>query len=219
MIIGIYKIISPNNRVYIGQSTNIIKRFKTYKQFTKHVKGQVKLFRSFEKYNVENHKFEILEECAIDELNNRERYWQDYYDVLNNGLNCKLTNTIDKSGVHSQEIREKIRLSKIGDKNSFYGKKHTEDWKLERSIKTKGINHPCYGKKYSQERINKMSQITKDLYKNGFINANSKVVLDYSTGIYYDSIKQAAEAINIPRERLNSYLRGKAKNKTNIQYA
>ena len=30
-MIGIYKIINPNNKVYIGQSTNIERRFKQYK--------------------------------------------------------------------------------------------------------------------------------------------------------------------------------------------
>ena len=45
-----------------------------------------------------NIKFEIIEQCILTQLNERERYWQDYYDVLGiNGLNCKLTETKDKS--------------------------------------------------------------------------------------------------------------------------
>ena len=37
-MIGIYKITSPNNRVYIGQSINIEKRFIGYKRM--YVKNQ-----------------------------------------------------------------------------------------------------------------------------------------------------------------------------------
>jgi len=38
-MIGIYKITSPSNKVYIGQSINIEKRFKSYKRYDcKHLK-------------------------------------------------------------------------------------------------------------------------------------------------------------------------------------
>ena len=102
MITGIYKIISPNNRVYICQSINIEKRFKDYK-FLKS-KLQRLLHRSFLKYGVENHVFEIVEECLIEQLNERERYWQEHYDVLNveKGLNLKYTETSDRSVILSE---------------------------------------------------------------------------------------------------------------------
>ena len=48
---------------------------------------------------MENHNFEILCECEIFELNNKERFYQDLYSVISkNGLNCKLTKSNDKSG-------------------------------------------------------------------------------------------------------------------------
>ena len=56
-MIGIYKITSPKGRVYIGQSIDILYRFKKYKQMQ--CKGQVRLYNSFLKHNVENHLFEI----------------------------------------------------------------------------------------------------------------------------------------------------------------
>jgi len=62
-MIGIYKIINPFGKIYIGQSVNIEKRFKTYKALSKNVIGQTKLYRSLKKYGAENHKFEIL--CGI----------------------------------------------------------------------------------------------------------------------------------------------------------
>lgn len=86
---GIYKITSLSNRVYIGQSVNIRKRFIDYRCLN--CKKQPGLFNSLTKYGVKNHIFEIVEECSKELLNKRERYWQDYYNVIKNGLNCVLT--------------------------------------------------------------------------------------------------------------------------------
>ena len=113
-MVGIYKITSPKKFVYIGQSINIEKRFNQYKKLTS-CKNQTKLYRSFLKYGVEPHEFEIIIECEIIQLNQLERFYQDLYNVLDkNGLNCKLTETTDRSGKMSNEVIEKMRLSKIG---------------------------------------------------------------------------------------------------------
>ena len=87
---GIYKITSPSNRIYIGQSSDLKERFRRYKHLHRS-KLLTKLYRSFLKYGIENHKFEIIEECLPELLNERERYWQDYYNVNSkNGLTCGL---------------------------------------------------------------------------------------------------------------------------------
>jgi group I intron endonuclease len=113
-MIGIYKITSPTSRVYIGQSNNIERRFKSYYQMYGCLK-QIRLYRSFNKYGVKNHKFEILEECSFEELNNRERYYQDKYNVLGkNGLNCILTDSNLKKKVLSEKTKLKIKNSMTG---------------------------------------------------------------------------------------------------------
>ena len=67
-MIGIYKITSPNNNIYIGQSINIEKRFVQYKKL-RSCCNQIKLYNSFVKYGVDNHIFEIIEECNIEFFN------------------------------------------------------------------------------------------------------------------------------------------------------
>lgn len=107
-MIGIYKITNPNDRVYIGQSNNIERRFKEYNNLN-NCKGQIVLYRSFLKYGIINHKFEILESCDINELNIKERYWQEYYNVLGkNGLNCFLTKTNEKPRIITNKYKNKI---------------------------------------------------------------------------------------------------------------
>ena len=49
-MIGIYKITSPNNKVYIGQSVDIEKRLKRYKNLN--CKKQSKIYNSLNKYGV-----------------------------------------------------------------------------------------------------------------------------------------------------------------------
>lgn len=94
---GIYKITSPNSKVYIGQSIDITTRWNTHRRSINN-KKKTKLINSFLKYGVDNHIFEIIEICEQKDLNIRERYWQDYYNVIKDGLNLKLTQTDDRSG-------------------------------------------------------------------------------------------------------------------------
>jgi group I intron endonuclease len=112
-MIGIYKITNPSGKVYIGQSINIDKRFKNYKSISQ-TKGQIMLHNSFKKYGIDNHIFEVIEECSVELLNERERYYQDFYNVLTEGLNCILTNTTDCIKVYSKESIEKIRQGNLG---------------------------------------------------------------------------------------------------------
>lgn len=105
-MVGIYKITSPNGRVYIGQSKNLEERLRYYS--LKSSINQVKLHRSFKKYGIKSHKFEIIEQCLKEELNNRERYWQEYYEVLTKGLNCQLTTSENAPHEMSEEYKEAI---------------------------------------------------------------------------------------------------------------
>lgn len=78
-------------------------------------KNQPRLYASLLKYGFSAHIFEVVEECAIEYLNTRERHWQDFYDVLSKkGLNCKLTQTADQSGKYSKESLEKKSRSMKG---------------------------------------------------------------------------------------------------------
>lgn len=87
--IGIYKITNlKNNKSYIGQAVNISNRFK------EHIKCGLgidtpnnKLYQAMLEDGVENFSFEIVEECAREELNNREVYWIDFYQTQSYGYN------------------------------------------------------------------------------------------------------------------------------------
>ena len=183
-LIGIYKITSPNNRVYIGQSVQIGKRWKGYRKFYKGNEGQIILNNSFIKYGVENHIFEIIEECLEEDLNCRERYWQDFYDVLNGGLNLVLQECGEQRRVLSEETIEKRRVASTGERNGMFGRRGilnpnfgkimSDEDKLKSSIKMKGKYdgelNPFYGKKHSEDTKSIISKKAKEKIgvKNGF---------------------------------------------------
>ena len=164
-MVGIYKITNPNGRVYIGQSRNIEKRFKHY--FNLNCKCQPILFNSLNKYGVNNHEFEIIEGCEIDQLNIRERYYQDLYNVIGeNGLNCILTETnvlprvylnpIKRSFESNQKTSEsmtgKIKSEETRNKisESMKGKQNSENSKKKTSDTMKGKKRGPYKKKEQQ---------------------------------------------------------------------
>lgn len=120
---GIYKITSPTGRVYIGQSVDIKNRLRVYKSGHGY-QFQPKLRRSCLKYGFDNHKFEIIEEVEAELLNDRERYWQDRYDVINSGLNCFLTKSSDKSGRVCKETL--VKLGRKKEEHWCWGKKRPD---------------------------------------------------------------------------------------------
>ena len=56
----IYKITNPNNKIYIGQTINFIKRKSQYKNL--YCKGQTAIYNSIKKYGWDNFEIEILQE-------------------------------------------------------------------------------------------------------------------------------------------------------------
>lgn len=201
---GIYKIISPSNKIYIGQSVNIEKRFKEYLKLR--CPFQYKLLTSLNKYGADNHTFEIIEECDINLLNEKERYWQDYYEVLGEkGLNCKLTTSECKTGRLSEETKIKIGKGRSG-------KLHTEQTKMIMSQSRMGEKNHRFGKSLSDSHKLKISKKLLELKRDELNNKNSTILLDELTGIFYNSIDDLAKIYGINRSTIRDHLKGRTKN-------
>ena len=78
-MVGIYKFINKiNEKLYIGQSKNLNCRKKQHLKnaFNPNNRDYDCLFhRAIRKYGIDNFIFEVLEECDISDLNNREKYY------------------------------------------------------------------------------------------------------------------------------------------------
>jgi group I intron endonuclease len=199
-LIGIYKITSPSGKVYVGQSFDVERRKSQYRRLENCVKNQIKLHRSILKYGWNKHLFEIIEQCDIQSLNQRERYWQEYYDVLNpeKGLNCKLTETTDKKQLHGEETVNKIsnwqKQYHLSNDNNMKGRKHKDS--------TKEL----------------MSEKAKERYKKSS-NPNSKKCFCSETNQIWDSLTECWEEKykNIYKKSyFINMVNGNDKNKTTI---
>ena len=86
---GVYKLTNlTNQKIYIGQAVDIGERFK------QHIKCGLgidtpsnMLYAAMIKDGVENFTFEVLEECGRGELNDREKYYIDFYRAQEYGYN------------------------------------------------------------------------------------------------------------------------------------
>lgn len=89
-ITGIYKITNTvNDMPYIGQAVNVRERFRQHikRGLKAEPRTSIKLYDAIDKYGIENFTFEILEECTNNRLNEREKYWIDYFQSNSYGYN------------------------------------------------------------------------------------------------------------------------------------
>ena len=86
-MIGIYKITNKlNGKSYVGQSVDIVHRWYQHK-----TGGELAIGKAIQKYGVDNFIFEIIEECNVNMLDEREKYWILKLNTLSpNGYNLKL---------------------------------------------------------------------------------------------------------------------------------
>lgn len=89
---GIYKITEINSgRCYVGQSVNISERFK------QHIKRGLgaetptnnKLYPAMKSIGVENFTFELIEKCDKTLLDDREKFWTDYFKAQEFGYSVR----------------------------------------------------------------------------------------------------------------------------------
>jgi group I intron endonuclease len=201
-MIGIYKITNPNGKIYIGQSINIERRWKKYKDWINH--NQPKIFRSIKKHGIENHKFEIIEECDIFILDERELYWKQYYlDILgwNNMLFCQLND--GNGGFRSEETKRKISESNKGRIFSEESKLKMKISRNKRNISKETGQKISQSKKgiridsiFTPERNNKLKKPVVQFDLKGFLVAE------------YPSYIEAKEITGI---KMTEALRGKCK--------
>ena len=193
-MIGIYKITNPKGAIYIGSSIEIEVRFSRYKKMA--CKTQPKIYNSLLKYGVENHKFEVIQECDVDELFKLENFYGIMYNCLdrNLGLNCLIPNIGDNKLIVSEENRKNRSIAQIGKKASLQTKLKQSKSQL--------------GRKHKAETKLKMKMSSKNL----------KIILNIETGIYYFGTAEASFSDNINRHTLKNKLNGSKFNNSKFIY-
>jgi group I intron endonuclease len=144
---GIYKILNKiNNKVYIGSTTTIEKRWRDHKWHLNHNKHHnLHLQSSWNKYGAESFEFTILLECRIDDLLSHELSFILAHNSFDNSFGYNVNDPehtfLDRK--HSEKTKQKLSFKKLGEKNPMYGRT--------------GNKHPRYGMTTSLKTKDKIS--------------------------------------------------------------
>lgn len=111
-MIGIYKIVNlVNGKIYVGQSINIQKRWYQHKSDYNKEGGCPILYAAIRKYGIENFSFEVIEECSLELLDEREKYWISQMNTLNpNGYNIALGGATRGNTIYDYEVLAKAYM-------------------------------------------------------------------------------------------------------------
>lgn len=186
---GIYKITNViTGDCYIGKAKDVFVRIGQHKSMLKSNKHKYRngdlsiLQKAWNKYGEDSFKFETIEICPIDELNEREKYWIDYYQCncakTRHGYNatdggegaCGNINVKGRIQIHNGEIQKLIKPEEL----EYYISIGFERGLLPKTIEKmnqnrpdmSGENAPNYGKKLSEETKRKMSESQRKRYEN-----------------------------------------------------
>lgn len=214
---GIYKITNLiNNKCYIGQSTRLSIRKRGHfrdlengKHINKHLQ------RSFNKYGENNFKFEILQYCIPDELDELEKFYISKYNSCDEHFGYNIESGGNKNKVIPESTREILRNKFKGDKNPFYGKHHSE--KTRNKIKEYYRLHPFT--KEQKENISKKLMGDLKGAVNDYINGMSLQKSKIKNHVNSNTLKNELVRLGIHRGRGRSpeyYKLHPVKHKNNI---
>lgn len=155
-----------NNKVYIGQTISSINlRFRNHLSAAKNG-GDYIIGKAIRKYGESNFYVELLEECLVEELNEREKYWISFFDSTanRNGYNMSVGGNAVKvqKKLNSDEI---IELFNLGVPAFKIAKKlHVATSRITNLLKSNNIK---YG--IELQRVDKVTEsMICDLYLDGY---------------------------------------------------
>jgi len=208
----IYKITNTeNNSLYIGCTINTLKhRFEEHCYRCLKTNINTKLCNSIRKYGVEKFTIELIDECSLEKIYEREVELIKEYNSFENGLNSTLGGEGCLGYKHSPEIRVKISEAVKNGKshkgktyNEIYGDR-VEEEKIKRKEKVKNYwdniseedkkqrllslkNSVRKNAKYSIETIQSIKKLISENVKSSEIhkqhpNVNIKVIYSIKSG-------------------------------------
>ena len=215
-----------NGKKYIGQHNGSIK--------DNYLGSGVLLVKAIEKYGKENFKKEILEECDITELDEKEKYWIAYYNALEDENFYNLSKGGQKGDgweaarrffqrhpEKAQEIYQKNyqNLKEWRKNNPDKVKENIE--KMIQGSRDYYNAHPEKRKeivdklqiakeKWQKEHPEEVQQQIKNFIKAGS-DANSQKIKCINTGEIFPSISEAARHYNTYQTNISKVLKGERK--------
>lgn len=153
----IYCLTSPSGKKYIGQTKRSFN--KRLKEHTKCLGNCIILENAIKKYGIDSFVCEVLLEINDELLDENEAKFINLLNTIEpNGYNVR---SGGKVATHSEISKERMRQSKLGDKNHNYAKPRSELAKHNISVSKSGVNHHFYGKELSEAHKQTLSKSFK----------------------------------------------------------
>lgn len=212
-----------NKKVYIGYTrASLCRRIINHEYCSRNNKSNNYFHSAISKYGRDNFEWFVLHESPeLVELKWKETYFINLFKSNDRIYGYNLTTGGDGT-TFSEEVCLKIfkkakERNIIGDRNPFFGKKHSIETKSYLSSVRKG--KPCSNKGYrhSDEMKKKLGEIRKELCKNPKVVQNirdaqkSKAIQCLSNGVIYKSIREASRQLNVHVSGVNAQLHGRVK--------
>lgn len=205
----VYKHTAPNGKIYIGLTQNSVKTrwgkdgngYKTSRHFMNAIK----------KYGWENIRHDIIATgLTQEEAQIAEKKLIKHYDLRNpdKGYNQQAGGSLGWKGMkHTEESKEKIRQSKLGEKNHMFGKKQTEEW-LDMIRKVN--SHPKSEETKRRMSIAQSNRSEETLRR--LSEAQKKTpVMCIETGEIFPSMTLAARSVNTSPSNICNCIKGTKK--------
>ncbi len=153
-----------NGKIYIGQTVQSLnRRVRGHISRSLNNRDSSYFHRAINKYGKENFEWGIISKHnSLEELNRAEIEMIKRYNTFESGYNLDLGGKGSVGFKHSEKTKNKMSTSKKGKRNSNYGKVFTKEHreKLSNSHKGKsclrGKDSPNYGKKLSSSHKRKI---------------------------------------------------------------
>ncbi len=180
---------------YVGQSQGVRKRINQHRALLRrgaHYNDRMQ--RCFAKYGEVAFVFEVLEDCAISELDARESWWLDWLVPSSFSFNIGTEPSAPMRGIkfspeHAKKIGDAIR----GERHYAFGTKKTAEEKAARSAKLKGVPKSLESRENYRAAV--IGEKNPMFGKTGALSAKSKAVIGTSmeTGkqIRFESVNLA----------------------------
>lgn len=171
-----------NNKMYIGITKQKVQnRWKNGIAY----KGSILFYSAIKKYGWNNFEHIVFaDHLTKHEAMNMEKILIEKFQTQNKKYGYNITGGGDIPITHNDYVRKKISESVSGEK------------------------HPCYGKHLSEETKKKISEHTKGRTKALNAGNQPKKILCIETNLIYNSVADAAKAINKNHSAISLAARG-----------
>lgn len=207
-----------NKKVYIGQTTKTLEERKEgHIQSSK--EPEFRFHKAIAKYGIDNFKWEVIDTAdSIEELNQKEGYWIEYYQSYTKGYNDTKG---DLNPMNYEEVKKKhdikMRSDEVRQKISATMKAHiqngdffTEEHRKKISEKLKGNQHGL-GKKRPQSAILATAEkLKKPVYcidKEGNVVKEFEYVRDAAQWLKDKYPNRSQDLTNLKNKIKESYVR------------